>query len=182
MDVHAKEAIYTQIRREAEAVLEGEADTICRMATIACLLYHHLESAYWVGFYRVVRPGELLIGPYQGTLGCLRISFDRGVCGAAANSGRTVIVPDVRQFPGHIACDPRSRSEIVVPIFDCRAELIAVLDIDSDQLAAFDEVDQRWLEEILEVFQRQPREVDKEAPERRSQEIDERASGLSEPR
>jgi len=154
VDQEAKEAIYRRVSREIEAVLEDEDDRIATMATIACLLHHTFDTFYWTGFYRVVAPGELLIGPYQGTLGCLRISFDRGVCGAAARSRRTVIVPNVHQFPGHIVCDPRSQSEIVVPVFDRQGELIAVLDVDSDQLAAFDEVDQQWLEDILQVFQR----------------------------
>lgn len=148
-----KEAIYKRVKGEIEAALEGEDDRIAAMATIACLLHQAFDAYYWTGFYRVVAPGELLIGPYQGTLGCLRISFERGVCGAAARSRQTVIVPDVHQFPGHIACDPHSRSEIVVPVFDGHGKLIAVLDVDSDQPAAFDEVDQRWLEKILEVFQ-----------------------------
>jgi len=134
--------------------LEGESDRVAAMATIACLLHQALDTYHWTGFYRLVAAGQLLIGPYQGTLGCLRIPFDRGVCGAAARSQRTVIVPNVHRFPGHIACDPRSRSEIVVPVFDGRGELIGVLDVDSDQPDAFDEVDQRWLEKILEVFQR----------------------------
>jgi L-methionine (R)-S-oxide reductase len=154
MGSQVKEAIYRQVKRQVEGILEGENEPVAAMATIACLLHQALSTYYWTGFYRVVAPGELLIGPYQGTLGCLRISFDRGVCGAAARSKQTVIVPDVHEFPGHIACDPRARSEIVVPVFDRRGELIAVLDVDSDQLAAFDKVDQTWLENILEVFQR----------------------------
>jgi GAF domain-containing protein len=100
----------------------------------------------------VVAPGELLIGPYQGTLGCLHISFDRGVCGAAARRRETIVVPDVHQFPGHIACDPNSKSEIVVPVFDSDDELMAVLDVDSAEYAAFDEVDRRHLEEIVTLL------------------------------
>ena len=156
MDRETKEAIYKRVKGEVEAVLEGEGDRIAAMATIACLLHQAFDTYYWTGFYRLVAPEELLIGPYQGMLGCLCITFDRGVCGAAARSKQTVIVPDVHQFPGHIACDPRSRSEIVVPVFDGRGELIAVLDVDSDQPAAFDEVDRRWLEKIVEVFQISP--------------------------
>ena len=154
MDRERKETIYRRVKSEIEAVLEGENDHIAVMATIACLLHQAFDTYYWTGFYRVVVPGELLIGPYQGTLGCLHIPFERGVCGAAARSQQTVIVPDVHQFPGHIACDPRSQSEIVVPVFDGQGELIAVLDVDSDQPAAFDKVDRRWLERIVEVFQR----------------------------
>lgn len=153
MDREKKEAIYKRITGKMEAVLEGENDCVAAMAIIACLLHQALETTYWTGFYRVVARGELLIGPYQGTLGCLRIPFERGVCGVAARTRRTVIVPDVHQFPGHIACDPRSRSEIVVPVFDGRSELIGVLDVDNDQPDAFDEVDRRWLEKVVEIFQ-----------------------------
>jgi len=149
---NAQEETYRRVKADIEAVLESETDRIAAMATIACLLHHAFDAYFWTGFYRVVAPGELLIGPYQGTLGCLHIPFDRGVCGAAARTRQTVIVPDVHRFPGHIACDPRSRSEIVVPVFDGEGELIAVLDVDSDQLSAFDEVDQRWLEEIVAIF------------------------------
>jgi len=156
MDRETKEAIYRRVKGEVEAVLEGENDRIAAMATIACLLHQAFDTYHWTGFYRLVAPRELLVGPYQGTLGCLRVPFDQGVCGAAARSRQTVIVPDVHQFPGHIACDTRSRSEIVVPVFDGRGELIAVLDVDSDQLATFDEVDHKWLEKIVEVFQITP--------------------------
>jgi L-methionine (R)-S-oxide reductase len=144
-----KEEIYQQVTSAIRATLEGEADLIASMATIACLLHHSFDHFFWTGVYRVVAPGELLIGPYQGTLGCLRISFDRGVCGAAARSEETIVVPDVHQFPGHIACDPNSKSEIVVPVFDDWNELIAVLDVDSAEYDAFDEVDKRHLEEIV---------------------------------
>jgi len=144
-----KEEVYRRVTDEIRATLEGERDLISSMATIACLLHHSLDYFFWTGFYRVVTPGELLIGPYQGTLGCLHISFDRGVCGAAARRGETIIVPDVHQFPGHIACDPSSKSEIVVPVFNDRDELIAVLDVDSAEYDAFDEVDRRHLEEIV---------------------------------
>lgn len=144
-----KEEVYRRVTDEIRATLEGERDLISSMATIACLLHHSLDYFFWTGFYRVVTPGELLIGPYQGTLGCLHISFDRGVCGAAARRGETLIVPDVHQFPGNIACDPSSKSEIVVPVFNDRDELIAVLDVDSAEYDAFDEVDRRHLEEIV---------------------------------
>jgi len=144
-----KEELYRRVTDEIRATLEGERDLISSMATIACLLHHSLDYFFWTGFYRVVTPGELLIGPYQGTLGCLHFSFDRGVCGAAAGRGETIIVPDVHQFPGHIACDPSSKSEIVVPVFNDRDELIAVLDVDSAEYDAFDEVDRRHLEEIV---------------------------------
>jgi GAF domain-containing protein len=122
------------------------------MSTAACLIHQALEVASWTGFYRVVAPALLRVGPYQGPLGCLEISFDRGVCGAAARTGRTQLVPDVADFPDHIACDAAARSEIVVPVFR-GDELVAVLDIDSHQPAAFDEVDRVGLEEAVRRLQ-----------------------------
>jgi len=147
-----KEEAYRRVTEEIRATLEGETDLIASMATIACLLHHSLDYFFWTGFYRVVVPGELRIGPYQGTLGCLRISFGRGVCGTAARRRETIVVPDIHQFPGHIACDSESKSEIVVPVFNHRDELIAVLDVDSAEYDAFDEVDQRHLEEIVTLL------------------------------
>ena len=149
MERERKEEIYQQVTSAIRATLEEETDLIASMATIACLLHHSFDYFFWTGFYRVVAPGELLIGPYQGTLGCLRISFERGVCGAAARREETIVVPDVHQFPGHIACDPNPKSEIVVPVFNDRDELIAILDVDSAEYDAFDEVDKRHLEEIV---------------------------------
>ena len=125
------------------------------MATVACLLDQTFDYYFWTGFYVVdpLKDRELVIGPYQGTLGCLRISYDRGVCGAAARTGETQLVEDVHAFPGHIACDSRSESEVVVPVLDKDGVLIAVLDVDSDKPAAFDEIDARALEAIVaQVF------------------------------
>jgi GAF domain-containing protein len=147
-----KTAIYARVTREIEATLNGETDLLAAMTTMVCLLHQAFEIYFWTGFYRRVGPGVLLVGPYQGTLGCLHISFDQGVCGACARSEQTIIVPDVHQFTGHIACDPNSRSEIVVPVFDRAGELIAVLDIDSDQYDAFDEVDKHHLEQIVSLL------------------------------
>lgn len=130
------------------ALTEGEDDAIAKMATIACELFHAFDRFHWVGFYRVVSPGLLKIGPYQGGHGCLVIPFERGVCGAAARTGRTQLVPDVEAFPGHIACSSSTRSEIVVPVFS-DGELIAVLDIDSDYPDAFTEADDEALKGIL---------------------------------
>jgi GAF domain-containing protein len=122
------------------------------MATIAALV-HHAFGHLWTGFYRVVEPGQLLrVGPYQGSLGCLDIEFGRGVCGSAAAGGKTVIVPDVEKYPGHITCDARSRSEIVVPVFGKKGDLIAVLDVDSERLNAFDVEDARGLEQLVSWF------------------------------
>jgi len=154
MNRKLKTATYKRVTQEIEATLEGETDLLAAMATVVCLLHQAFDSYFWTGFYRRVGPDQLLIGPYQGTLGCLHISFDRGVCGACARSQQTVIVPDVHQFPGHIACDPDSKSEIVVPVFDRTGKLIAVLDVDSDQYDAFDEVDQHYLEHIVSQLAR----------------------------
>jgi L-methionine (R)-S-oxide reductase len=149
-----KPRAYDDLRRHAESVLAGIDDDVAAMATLSALL-HHGFGHLWTGFYRVVEPGRLLrIGPYQGTLGCLDIPFGRGVCGTAAAERRTVIVPDVHQFPGHITCDARSRSEIVVPAFGPAGDLIAVLDIDSERPAAFDDEDREGLERLLEWFRR----------------------------
>jgi GAF domain-containing protein len=147
----AKADRYAELAEEIASVLEGEPNRTARMATVASMLADAFDSYFWAGFY-VVDPdkaGELVVGPYQGTLGCLRIPFGRGVCGAAAAERRTVIVPDVHAFPGHIACDSRSNSEIVVPVFDGAGELIAVFDVDSTEFSAFDEIDAAWLEQIL---------------------------------
>lgn len=139
------------LRREIAAVLAGEPDRTARYATAASMLATAFGARFfWCGFY-VVDPGkprELVVGPYQGTLGCLRIPFGKGVCGAAAERGETIIVPDVDAFPGHIACDSRSRSEIVTPVFDGEGRLAAVLDVDSTELNAFDEDDRTGLEAI----------------------------------
>ncbi len=146
-----KAARYAEVAEEIAAVLEGESNRVARMATIASMLAQVFETFFWTGFYVVdpEKPQELVVGPYQGTLGCLRIAFGKGVCGTAASERRTQIVPDVHAFPGHIACDSRSNSEIVVPVLDGEGELIAVFDVDSIEFAAFDEADALWLERIL---------------------------------
>ena len=128
-------------------------DDIALMSTINSVLANRFPHFFWTGFYRVCGD-RLVVGPYIGTVGCLQIEFGRGVCGTAAQRKETVIVPDVNQFPGHIACDPNSKSEIVVPVFAPDRALIAVLDVDSDQINAFDEEDARGLERIVELFAR----------------------------
>lgn len=135
-------------------VLNGVRDDVAAMATASALV-HHAFGHLWTGFYRVVTPGHLLrVGPYQGTLGCLEIEFGRGVCGAAAAERRTIVVRDVREWPDHITCDPRSLSEIVVPVFNARHELIAVLDVDSAVPGMFDDDDRRGLEAVAAWFAR----------------------------
>jgi GAF domain-containing protein len=147
---------YAQLLELQSLLLEGSDDRIAAMATISALL-HHAFGHLWTGFYRVVEPDALLrVGPYQGSLGCLDIRFGRGVCGTAAAEKRTVVVADVHEFPGHITCDPRSRSEIVVPVVDAEGALIAVLDIDSAVPSAFGEEDRAGLEALVAWFARAP--------------------------
>ena len=140
---------YAEVRARIEAVLEGETDWIAAMATVACELHTAFAYFHWTGFYRHVGGGLLVIGPYQGGHGCLRIPFSRGVCGAAARTRATQRVPDVEAFPGHIACASSTRSEIVVPLVGPDGRVIAVLDVDSDLPDAFSaEVDQPHLESL----------------------------------
>jgi L-methionine (R)-S-oxide reductase len=153
MTSDAKKDLYDRTACELAAVLAGVTDPITAMATCAAVLHQRLPCSSWTGFYRVVAPRLLRIGPYQGPLGCLEIPFDRGVCGAAARERRAQVVPDVHRFPGHIACDAAARSEIVIPICDRAGRLLAVLDIDSHQPAAFDEIDRHGLEQIAELLQ-----------------------------
>ncbi len=140
---------YTATARSIIALTDRETDEIALMATLACELHHADDRFDWTGFYRVTEPRLLKIGPYQGGHGCLVIPFSRGVCGAAARSGEIQIVADVRAFPGHIACATSTRSEIVLPVRDGTDRLIAVLDIDSDQPAAFTPEDAAGLDAIL---------------------------------
>ena len=146
-----KDRAYAELHAHVLAVLSGIDDDIAGMATISSLI-HHAFRHLWTGFYRVVQPGLLRVGPYQGTLGCLDIEFGRGVCGTAAAERRTVIVPDVARFPGHITCDARARSEIVVPVFDAQQSLIAVFDVDSERTATFNQEDADGLARLLTWF------------------------------
>lgn len=140
---------YALLYKQIVAVVEREADTIANMANIAAMT-HSTFSFWWTGFYRVIGE-ELVLGPFQGPLACSRIAYGRGVCGTAWSTGQTQVVPDVEQFPGHIACSSLSRSEIVVPVR--RGEdIVAVLDIDSEDLATFDNTDREWLEKIVQLL------------------------------
>jgi GAF domain-containing protein len=142
---------YAALRGEIAAVIAGEPNRTARYATASSLLAEAFpDRFFWTGFYLVdeAKPDELVVGPYQGTLGCLRIPFGKGVCGAAAAKRESIIVPDVHAFPGHIACDSRSNSEIVTPVFDKTGALAAILDVDSTQFNAFDDIDQAGLEAI----------------------------------
>ncbi len=147
-----KAEAYETVHQQVLAVLEGEPNLTARMATVSCILSEAFpDRFFWTGFYVVDadKPNELVVGPYQGTLGCLRIAFGRGVCGTAATSGTTQIVEDVHAIQNHIACDSRTNSEIVVPVFDREGALIAVLDVDSTEHAAFDGEDQQQLEALV---------------------------------
>ncbi len=141
---------YETVAKTISALTAGETDAIAKMATISCELYHNLEGFDWVGFYRVVEPELLKIGPYQGGHGCLVIPFDKGVCGACARDEEVQIVDDVNAFSGHIACSSSTQSEIVLPVYE-DGKLIAVLDVDSDKPADFNEADKEALNAILEA-------------------------------
>jgi len=153
-----KREAYEECHRDIVAIWSDEGgatlDDIALMSTINSVLANRFDHYFWTGFYRVCGD-RLVVGPYIGTVGCLQIEFGRGVCGTAAAKRETVIVPDVNQFPGHIACDAASKSEIVVPVFGPTNELIAVLDVDSDQLNAFDDEDRAGLEKIVGLFSAQ---------------------------
>jgi GAF domain-containing protein len=151
-----KDRAYAQLHAHIIAVLTGVDDDITGMATVTALV-HHAFGHLWTGFYRVVAPDLLRVGPYQGTLGCMEIKFGSGVCGTAAAERRTVVVPDVARYPGHISCDARAKSEIVVPVLDREGRLIAVFDVDSDRRATFDRQDADGLERILRWFAGQGR-------------------------
>jgi L-methionine (R)-S-oxide reductase len=146
-----KDRAYPQLRAHMINMLGGIDDDVVGMATMSALV-HHAFGHLWTGFYRTVAPGLLRVGPYQGTVGCLEIAFGRGVCGTAAAERRTIVVADVERFPGHITCDARSKSEIVVPVFDRGGSLIAVFDVDSTRKAAFDQQDAEGMEQMVRWF------------------------------
>ena len=139
---------WEEVRLRLTGLLDGQTDAVAIMATVACELHHAFDHFHWTGFYRVTAPGLLTVGPYQGGHGCLTIPFDRGVCGAAARTQQTQLVPDVHAFPGHIACSSTTRSEIVVPIVSASGLTLAVLDVDSDLPDAFGSTDQTELEAL----------------------------------
>lgn len=145
-----KPSLYSQLCRDLAAVFEGERDLIANMANCSALLYQTLPDLNWVGFYRMVGK-DLVLGPFQGRPACVRIGPGRGVCGTSAARQATVLVADVHQFPGHIACDAASRSEVVIPLID-RGQVIAVLDLDSPILDRFDQEDADGLESLVTVL------------------------------
>jgi len=152
MTTDEKRRIYNELLPEIESTLAECPDLISGMATVACILHHAFRQFFWTGFYRVVEPGLLAAGPYQGTLACLTITFERGVCGFCATTGETIIVDDVSKFEGYIACDSRTSSEIVVPVKGKTGELLGVLDIDSTELMAFDIIDAEFLEKVCRTL------------------------------
>lgn len=149
-DEGTRRAMYLKQLENLTMMLAEEPDWIAAMASVACELHHAFAYFDWTGFYRVVAPAELCVGPYQGGHGCLRIGFQRGVCGAAARTRQTQLVADVADFPGHIACATTTRSEIVVPVLTPDGALLGVLDVDSDDLAAFGVADREGLEAICQ--------------------------------
>lgn len=145
-----KEEQYKMLVEQIGSLIAGETDLVAVMSNVAAAIHQEMKF-WWTGFYRVVGD-ELVLGPFQGPVACMHIPFGRGVCGTAWQREQTIVVPDVELFPGHIACSSASRSEIVVPVFDKEGRVTAVLDIDSEQLATFDETDQRYLEEICRML------------------------------
>ena len=153
MTDQSKDAIYRDARQRIAGLTADLDDPVAAMASVAAILFDLLPAVSWAGFYRVVAPRLLRVGPYQGPVGCLEIPFDKGVCGAAARERRPQIVADVEAFPGHIACDNQTRSEIVVPVLNSDGDLVAVLDLDSHQRAAFDQNDLEHLKDIVTLLQ-----------------------------
>jgi L-methionine (R)-S-oxide reductase len=145
-----KEGRYKRLHAQLEGLLKDKPNPIARMATIVAVLHHKMPYFFWSGFY-LLDNDELIVGPYQGSLACIKLKKNTGVCWAGINLGETVVVEDVHEFPGHIACDSRSNSEIVVPLRDKKGKIIGVLDVDSKELGSFDEVDAEWLEKIVGI-------------------------------
>ena len=147
-----KEETYKLLVSQIASLIDGEKDTIAVMSNVAAAI-HQTMGFWWTGFYRVVGD-ELVLGPFQGPVACMHIPYGKGVCGTAWQRAETVVVPDVEQFPGHIACSSESKSEIVVPVFNSNGKVTAVLDIDSERLATFDDVDRQYLEDICKLMER----------------------------
>ena len=145
-----KEENYKLLFEQVKALIAGETDEVAIMANV-CAAIHEAMGFFWTGFY-IVKGEELMLGPFQGPVACMHIAYGRGVCGTAWQRAESVVVPDVEQFPGHIACSSLSRSEIVVPVFDTEGKVKAVLDIDSKELGTFDVTDRQWLEKIVKML------------------------------
>ena len=153
MENKKKEGRYSRIYMQLEALLPKTEDPLARMATICAVLHHKMDQYFWTGFY-LYKSGKLVVGPYQGPVACQELEHYKGVCWAALNEAAPVIVQDVHAFPGHIACDSRSKSEITLPVFNQNGKITAIFDVDSDRLASFDEVDQLALTDILVLIHR----------------------------
>lgn len=151
MNNDRKSAKYERIFKQLEGLLTKTEDKMAKMATVAAVLHGKMKQYFWTGFYRVI-DGELTVGPYQGPVACQILAKNKGVCWASVNQKQSVVVEDVEAFPDHIACDSRSKSEIVIPLFDADKNVIAVLDVDSDKLATFDEIDRQYLEKIVKLI------------------------------
>ncbi len=151
MNAQQKQKRYERLTAQLQDLLKATDDPVSRMATIASLLYHKMGHFFWIGFYRLV-DGQLLVGPYQGTIACQNLQKNTGVCWACANKNETIIVGDVSQFPGHIACDSRSKSELVVPVRNANGSVTAALDADSDKLNTYDEIDAEALLKIADLI------------------------------
>ena len=150
MEKSKKEKRYERLFGQISDLLKDKDYPLARMATIVAVLHHKMDYYFWTGFY-LLEDGELIVGPYQGPVACIVLEKDKGVCWAGVNRGETVVVQDVHAFPGHIACDSRSNSEIVIPLKTSEGDVIGVLDVDSKEHASFDETDARWLEKIVDL-------------------------------
>jgi GAF domain-containing protein len=151
MDKEKKHNRYERLYKQIADLLEGKDYPVARMATVVAVLHHKMDYFFWTGFY-LLEKGELIVGAYQGPVACILLEKDKGVCWAGINREETIVVPDVHKFPGHIACDSRSNSEIVVPMKHADGAVYGVLDVDSSELASFDEVDAEWLEKIVNLL------------------------------
>jgi GAF domain-containing protein len=151
METKKKQARYERIYEQLRDLFQTCNDPVARMSSICAVLHHKMDSYFWTGFY-LLRHGELVVGPYQGPVACMELEKGKGVCWAGVDRSEPVVVPDVEQFPGHIACDSRSRSEVVVPVFNTDGMTMSVIDIDSKELNAFDETDVQWLEKITALI------------------------------
>lgn len=153
MNTDKKEERYKRVTKQIEELITKTEDPLARMSTIAAVLHHKFECFFWTGFYRLIND-ELIVCCYQGSVACLVLPDHSGVCWVAIDKEKTIIVPDVNKFPGHIACDIRSKSEIVVPVKNKSSNVVAVLDVDSKTLDSFDEIDAKYLEQIVELIYR----------------------------
>jgi GAF domain-containing protein len=151
MNKEKKHQRYERLYAQVAGLLEGKTYPVARMATIVAVLHHKMDYFFWTGFY-LLDEGELIVGPYQGPVACILLEKNKGVCWAGIQQGRTLVVPDVHKFPGHIACDSRSNSEIVVPLKDAEGNVYGVLDIDSKEYSSFDDVDAAWLEKFVDLL------------------------------